>query len=226
MLFRSDAEIEKAARWAAFGRHWNAGQVCVSAKRLIVVDSVYEEFLSAYKGFVAELNPGDPMDPATTLAPLSSQRAADDLAAQVETAREEGATVEVIGKDVPAQGAFFRPTLLSDIPAGSGTAHTEFFGPVTQLYRVKDEAEAVRVANDSPYGLGGSVFSTDIDRAQRIARQIDTGMVYINQPTGVKADIPFGGVKNSGYGHELIDLGIKEFANQKVVVVSDIDGSF
>ena len=225
-LVLDDAEIEKAARWAAFGRHWNAGQVCVSSKRLIVVDSVYDQFLEAYKGFVNELTAGDPMDPETTLAPLSSQQAADDLAAQVEKAREEGTTVEFIGKEVPEEGAFFRPTLLTDIPAGSTTAHTEFFGPVTQLYRVKDEEEAIQVANDTPYGLGGSVFSTDVERAQRVARRIDTGMVYINQPTGVKADIPFGGVKNSGYGHELIDLGIKEFVNQKVVVVSDIDGSF
>lgn len=221
-----DADIEKAARWAAFGRHWNAGQVCVSSKRLIVVDSVAEEFMQAYRGHVAELIAGDPMDEATTLAPLSSQKAADDLAAQVEMARGEGVTVEAIGAEVPEQGAFFRPTLLTDIPAGSQTAHTEFFGPVTQLYRAKDEDDAVRIANDSPFGLGGSVFSEDIARAQTVARRIDTGMVYINQPTGVKADIPFGGVKNSGYGHELIDLGIKEFINQKVVVVSDIDGSF
>lgn len=221
-----DADIEKAARWAAFGRHWNAGQVCVSSKRLIVVDSVADEFMKAYRGHVEKLVAGDPMDPTTTLAPLSSQKAADNLAAQVEMAREEGVTVETIGAEVPEQGAFFRPTLLTDIPAGSKTAYTEFFGPVTQLYRVADENEAVTVANDSPFGLGGSVFSENIDRAQKVARRIDTGMVYINQPTGVKADIPFGGVKNSGYGHELIDLGIKEFINQKVVVVSDIDGSF
>lgn len=127
---------------------------------------------------------------------------------------------------MPEQGAFFRPTLLTNIPDDSKTAHTEFFGPVTQFYRAKDEDDAVRLANNTPYGLGGSVFSEDIERARKVARRIDTGMVYINQPTGVKADIPFGGVKNSGYGHELIDLGIKEFVNQKVVVVSDIDGSF
>lgn len=221
-----DAEISKAAKWAAFGRHWNAGQVCVSSKRIIVVDSVYDEFLAAYKAHVTEFVAGDPLDPATTLAPLSSQKAADDLGVQVEAARAEGVTVEIIGKEVPEQGAFYRPTLLTDIPAGSKTAHTEFFGPVSQVYRAKDEEDAIRIANDTPFGLGGSVFSTDIARAQAVARRIDTGMVFINQPTGVKADIPFGGVKNSGYGHELIDLGIKEFVNEKVVVVSDIDGSF
>lgn len=221
-----DAEVEKAAKWAAFGRHWNAGQVCVSSKRLIVVDAVYDRFLTEYRRHVAELVAGDPMDPSTTLAPLSSQQAADDLAVQVEKAKAEGATVEAIGAEVPEQGAFARPLLVTDIPEGSATLQTEFFGPVTQLYRAKDEEDAVRIANDTPFGLGGSVFSTDIERARKVARRIETGMVFINQPTGVKADVPFGGVKHSGYGHELIDLGIKEFVNQKVVVVSDIDGSF
>ncbi|MBC9803112.1 aldehyde dehydrogenase family protein, partial [Salmonella enterica subsp. enterica serovar Enteritidis] len=102
----------------------------------------------------------------------------------------------------------------------------EFFGPISSIYRAKDEEDAIRLANNTPYGLGGSVFSTDIDRAQQVARRIDTGMVFSNQPTGVKADIPFGGVKRSGYGHELIDLGIKEFVNEKVIVVTDIDGDF
>jgi succinate-semialdehyde dehydrogenase/glutarate-semialdehyde dehydrogenase len=175
---------------------------------------------------VAAVGAGEPREPAPTLAPLSSQQAADDLVKQVEKARSEGATVEVIGAEVPELGAFVRPLLVTDIPEGSETSQTEFFGPVTQLYRAKDEEDAVRIANDTPFGLGGSVFSTDIERARKVARRIDTGMVFINQPTGVKADVPFGGVKHSGYGHELIDLGIKEFVNQKVVVVSDIDGAF
>ena len=221
-----DAEVEKAAKWAAFGRHWNAGQVCVSSKRIIVVDAVYDRFLAEYKKHVAEFVAGDPMDPATTLAPLSSQTAADDVLKQVEAARAEGATVEAIGAEVPEQGAFVRPMLITNIPEGSETSQAEFFGPISQVYRAKDEDDAVRIANDTPFGLGGSVFSTDIERARKIARRIDTGMVFINQPTGVKADIPFGGVKRSGYGHELIDLGIKEFVNEKVVVVTDIDGSF
>lgn len=225
-LVLEDADLDKAAEWASFGRHWNAGQVCVSSKRIIVVDAVYDAFEAKYIEKVAALKAGDPLDPGTTLAPLSSQKAADDLAAQVEEARTEGASVQEIGAEVPSKGAFFRPTLLTDIPEGSKTSQTEFFGPVTQLYRAKDDADAVRIANDSPFGLGGSIFSEDVARAQGLARQLDTGMVYINQPTGVKADIPFGGVKNSGYGHELIDLGIKEFVNTKVVVVSDIDGAF
>lgn len=225
-LVLEDADIDKAVEWAAFGRHWNAGQVCVSSKRLIVVDAVYDEFEAKYIEKVAALKAGDPLDESTTLAPLSSQKAADDLAAQVEEARSEGVTVREIGAEVPSEGAFFRPTALTDIPLGGKASQTEFFGPVTQLYRAKDEDHAVEIANDSPFGLGGSVFSEDIRRAQELSRRLDTGMVFINQPTGVKADIPFGGVKNSGYGHELIDLGLKEFVNQKVVVISDIDGSF
>lgn len=221
-----DAEVEKAAEWAVFGRHWNGGQVCVSSKRLIVTEGVYHKFLDLYKAGVAKLVAGDPMDPATTLAPLSSQSAADEVQVKLDKAAAEGVTIEEIGAPVPQQGAFIRPTLLTDIPLDSVTAETEFFGPVTQLYKAKDADDAVRIANSSPFGLGGSVFSTDIHKAQEVARLLDTGMVYINQPTGVKADIPFGGVKRSGFGHELIDLGLKEFVNEKVVVVSDIDGSF
>lgn len=222
----SDAEVEKAARWAVFGRHWNAGQVCVSSKRIILEDSIYERFMAVYRQGVAALVAGDPMDPATQLAPLSSVAARDNLARQVEAAIAAGATAETLGKPVPSQGAFYQPTILTNITKDNPAFHTEFFGPVSSIHRVANEAEAIAIANDSPYGLGGSVFSTDIARAKRVAAKIETGMVYINQPTGVKADLPFGGVKNSGYGHELIDLGLTEFVNEKLVVVSDIDGAF
>ncbi len=222
----SDADVAQAAKWAVFGRHWNAGQVCVSSKRIIVEAPVYDEFLEHYRAGVAALQAGDPLDPATTLAPLSSAGARDGLAKQVEDAIAHGAKAETLGKPVPTQGAFYQPTLLTGITAENPAYRTEFFGPVSQVYRVADENEAIKLANDSPYGLGGSVFSQDTARARRVAAQLETGMVYINQPTGVKADIPFGGVKNSGYGHELIDLGLNEFVNEKVVVVTDINGSF
>ncbi|WP_024891002.1 NAD-dependent succinate-semialdehyde dehydrogenase [Luteimonas huabeiensis] len=221
----SDADVAQAAKWAVFGRHWNAGQVCVSSKRIIVEDAVYDEFLEHYRAGVAALRAGDPMDPATTLAPLSSRSARDGLARQVEEAVAHGAKAETLGT-VPEQGAFYPPTLLTGIAPDNPAYRTEFFGPVSQVYRVANEEEAIRLANDSPYGLGGSVFSQDIARARRVAAKLETGMVYINQPTGVKADIPFGGVKNSGYGHELIDLGLNEFVNEKVVVVTDIHGAF
>lgn len=221
-----DAEIEKAAKWAAFGRHWNGGQVCVSSKRIIVVDSVYDKFLEEYRKHVKAFVMGDPMDPATTLAPLSSQQALDVLKDQVAIAVSEGISIEEIDLTVPATGAFHKPLILTDIPDDSKTSQMEFFGPISSIFRAKDEADAIRLANNTPYGLGGSIFSTDIAKAEKLARQIETGMVYINQPTGAKADIPFGGVKLSGYGHELTDLGIKEFVNQKIIVVADIDGDF
>ncbi|PLS29851.1 NAD-dependent succinate-semialdehyde dehydrogenase [Bifidobacterium parmae] len=218
----SDADVDKAADWAVRGRNWNAGQVCVSSKRLIVVDEVYDRFLARYREGAAKLVAGDPNDPKTTLAPLSSAGAKRTLQRQVDEAVAQGAHVEYLA-DVPETGAFFPPTLLTDVSEDNDAFHTEFFGPVAQLYRAKDEDDAVRIANDSPFGLGGSVFSRDVRHAQQVARRLDTGMVAVNHPTIVAADIPFGGVKNSGYGHELIDLGLKEFVNQKVIAVGDID---
>ncbi|MDE7548723.1 NAD-dependent succinate-semialdehyde dehydrogenase [Acetobacter fabarum] len=220
-----DADLEKAVKWAVFGRHWNAGQVCVSSKRLIVADAIYDRFVELYKKGVAELKAGDPMDPATTLAPLSSQKAADDLRAQVDEACKLGAKAEVIGAPVPEKGAFFRPVLLTNLENNPARLW-EFFGPVTQLYRAKDTEDAIRIANDSPYGLGGSVFTQDTKLGVEVARRIYTGMVYINHPTMVKADLPFGGVARSGFGRELIGLGIKEFVNHKLIDVVDIDAPF
>ena len=222
----ADADLDKAVQWAVTGRHWNAGQVCCSSKRIIVLDEIYDAFLEKYKAGVAKLKAGDPLDPSTTLAPLSSQGAVDDLKKQVEQAVAHGAKAEVIGAEVPAKGAFFRPTLLSNVTDDNPAHYWEFFGPVSQVIRAKDEAEAIRIANDSPFGLGGSVFTRDIKHGVEVAQKISTGMVYINHPTGVAADLPFGGVRRSGYGRELVGLGIKEFVNHKLIAVTDIDGAF
>ncbi|MBH0009423.1 NAD-dependent succinate-semialdehyde dehydrogenase [Salinibacterium sp. SWN1162] len=221
-----DADMDKTVEWAVFGRHWNAGQVCVSAKRMIVVDAVFDEFLEKYRAGVAALKAGDPMDPTTALAPLSSQAAADKLAGQVKDAIAGGAKAETLGDPVPSTGAFYQPTILTEIDSKNPSYYQEFFGPVSIVIRVKDEAEAIAVANDSPFGLGGSVFTRDTVNGEKVARKIDTGMVYVNHPTMVKADIPFGGVKHSGYGHELTNLGIQEFVNKKVIDVVDINAAF
>jgi succinate-semialdehyde dehydrogenase/glutarate-semialdehyde dehydrogenase len=221
-----DADIDRTVGWAVFGRHWNAGQVCVSAKRMIVIDEVFDEFLEKYREGVAALRAGDPLDARTTLAPLSSQGAADKLALQVDQAVAGGAIAEKLGDPVPTTGAFFQPTILTGMDSKNPSYYEEFFGPVSIVIRVKDEAEAVAVANDSPFGLGGSVFTKDTERGERVARRIDTGMVYVNHPTMVKADIPFGGIKHSGYGHELTNLGIQEFINKKVIDVVDIAAAF
>ncbi|MCX2561482.1 NAD-dependent succinate-semialdehyde dehydrogenase [Acetobacter farinalis] len=221
-----DADLEKTVKWAVFGRHWNAGQVCVSSKRMIIVDSIYDEFLARYREGVAKLKMGDPMDPTTTLAPLSSQGAVDGLRKQVERAVKAGAKAEEIPLDQPNSGAFFRPVILTDVDENNPAMREEFFGPVSMLFRVKDEDDAVRIANDSPYGLGGSVFTRDEARGERVAKRIETGMVFVNHPTMVKADLPFGGVLRSGFGRELVGLGIKEFVNHKLIDVVDIDAPF
>ena len=221
-----DADLDKAVKWAVFGRHWNGGQVCCSSKRIIVHESIHDEFVRRYTEGVAQLKSGDPMEASTTLAPLSSQQAADDVRRWIDEAVAHGATATVIGAEVPRQGAFVRPVLLTGVKPGNPVYHHEFFGPVSMIFKVKDEDEAIRLANDSPFGLGGSVFTQDIERGKRVAAQISTGMVYINHPTAVKADLPFGGVRRSGYGRELIGLGLKEFVNHKLVGVTDIDGAF
>lgn len=221
-----DADLDKAVKWAVFGRHWNGGQVCCSSKRIIVHESIHDEFVRRYTEGVAQLKSGDPMEASTTLAPLSSQQAADDVRRWIDEAVAHGATATVIGAEVPRQGAFVRPVLLTGVKPGNPVYHHEFFGPVSMIFKVKDEDEAIRLANDSPFGLGGSVFTQDIERGKRVAAQISTGMVYINHPTAVKADLPFGGIRRSGYGRELIGLGLKEFVNHKLVGVTDIDGAF
>ncbi|MGO1316758.1 MAG: NAD-dependent succinate-semialdehyde dehydrogenase [Cellulomonadaceae bacterium] len=221
-----DAELDATVKWAVFGRHWNAGQVCVSSKRMIVVDAVYDEFLRRYTGGVAALRAGDPTDPATTLAPLSSAKAADDVRDQIAKAVAGGATATEVGPAVPTQGAFVQPTILPDLTPENPAYYQEFFGPVSLVFRAVDTDDAVRIANDSDFGLGGSVFTADVERGRQVAARIETGMVFVNHPTLVKADVPFGGVKRSGYGRELTDLGLKEFVNHKVIDVVDIDAGF
>ncbi|WP_417071255.1 NAD-dependent succinate-semialdehyde dehydrogenase [Niveibacterium terrae] len=222
----ADAELDKTVKWAVFGRHWNGGQVCVSSKRMIVVDAVYDEFLRRYTEGVAELRAGDPFDPATTLAPLSSQTAADEVREKIRQAVAHGAVATEVGPKIPTQGAFVQPTILTNVTADNPAYYWEFFGPVSMILRAKDEDDAVRIANDSPFGLGGSVFTADTRRGAKVAARISTGMVFVNHPTMVKADLPFGGVRRSGYGRELLGLGLKEFVNHKLIDVVDIDAPF
>ncbi|OYQ78803.1 succinate-semialdehyde dehydrogenase [Ignatzschineria sp. F8392] len=221
-----DADIDKTVAWGVFGRHWNAGQVCVSSKRMILDAKIYDEYLEKYTAGVAALKAGDPMDPETQLAPLSSQRAKDGLLKQIEEAVKHGAIATEVGPKVPEQGCFIQPTILTNVTPDNPAYYQEFFGPVSMIIKAEDEADAIRIANDSPFGLGGSVFTSDNERGRRVANQISTGMVFVNHPTMVKADLPFGGIRRSGYGRELIDLGLKEFVNIKLVDVVDIDAPF
>ncbi|MGI2112338.1 NAD-dependent succinate-semialdehyde dehydrogenase [Shewanella frigidimarina] len=222
----ADADMQKTIEWAVLGRHWNGGQVCVSSKRMIIVDEVYDRFLEGYIGGVANLKAGDPFEPSTTLAPLSSKAAADEIKDKIRQAVSYGATATEVGPIVPDSGNFVQPTILTDVAEDNPARYWEFFGPVSMLFRAKDEDDAVHIANDSPFGLGGSVFTANPIHGAEVAKRISTGMVFVNHPTMAKADLPFGGVKRSGYGRELVGLGIKEFVNHKLISIVDIDAPF
>lgn len=215
-----DADIAAAAKAGAEARLANAGQVCTGAKRFIVQKKVADAFIAAFTEGMQSAVMGDPMDGATTLGPLSSEDALEGLAKQVDAAVEHGAELLTGGKRADRKGYFYEPTILTGITSDNPAFHQEFFGPVAQLYIVEDDDAVVALANDSPYGLGGSIFSGDTDRARKLASRIETGMVFINTPTTSMPELPFGGVKRSGYGRELGDLGIKEFVNRKLVVVA------
>ena len=215
-----DADIAQALKHAVAGRMGNAGQACTASKRFIVVEAVADAFLDKFQAALSAFTPGDPLDTATKLAPLSSQAALDTLLGQVSDAVAHGAKLLMGGQRIAGQaGAFMQPTVLTDIDPQNPAYRQEFFGPVALFFRVPDEAAAVALANDSPFGLGGSVFTRDIERGRRVARQIDTGMVFINSAAMSAAELPFGGVKNSGYGRELSAAGILEFVNRKLVHV-------
>ncbi|NRT14651.1 succinate-semialdehyde dehydrogenase/glutarate-semialdehyde dehydrogenase [Flavobacterium sp. 28A] len=219
-IILADADIDKTVDLAIFGRMNNNGQSCVASKRFIAVEAIADEFLEKFTAKVAALKVGDPMDPSTDVGPLSSEEALQGLLEQVKKFEAAGATVVVGGKRASKEGAYMQPTLLTNLKRGEPTFYEELFGPVASFYKVKDELEAIDLANDSPFGLGGSIYTKDIKNAIKIADQIDSGMVFINSPTWTQADLPFGGTKRSGYGRELSEQGIQEFVNKKLIRVS------
>jgi succinate-semialdehyde dehydrogenase/glutarate-semialdehyde dehydrogenase len=215
-----DADIDQAIAGAGF-RLFLSGQTCVSPKRMIVVDPLYDEFLEKLTNAFSELQAGDPTDPNTTLAPLSSQAAADTLKQQIQSAVDAGATALPLGDPVPETGAFVQPTILTEIAPENPAYYDELFGPVFMVFRAPDIDTAIRLANDSLYGLAGTVWGRDTDRAFEVARRLDTGNVAINAGAiaGSMAQ-PFGGVKASGYGRELGPEGILEFVNIKGITLA------
>jgi len=215
-----DADLDNAVAQAFDGRMKNMGQSCTAAKRMIVLESVADEFLEKLTKKMSGLKVGNPADESTEIGPLSSEDAAKQLAEQVEDTVRAGAKAVIGGKRLDREGAFMEPTILTDIKPGMRAYHEELFGPVASFYRVKDENEAIKLANDSTFGLGGAVFSKDIARAEKVALQIETGMVFINEPTNSSPELPFGGTKRSGYGRELSSLGIEEFVNKKLIRIS------
>jgi succinate-semialdehyde dehydrogenase / glutarate-semialdehyde dehydrogenase len=216
-----DADMDVAIRSGVWGKMNNTGECCIAAKRYILDEKIADAFVERFKQEMDKLVPGDPMDPGTTLGPLSSEKALTLVQGQIDTAIRNGARILLGGRRIQRPGYYLEPTILTDVEAQNPAYYEEFFAPVALVFRVKDENEAIRLANDSPFGLGGSVITQDIERGKRVARQIETGMVFINQATWTAPELPFGGVKNSGFGRELSELGIGEFVNKKLIRVAE-----
>jgi len=214
-----DADLEKAIKIGCQARVNNSGQVCTAAKRFILHEKIADEFKAGMLKAFQELKIGDPFDLETTLAPLSSADALEKLTKQVDKAVAHGATVLTGGKPIEHAGNFYEPTILENISRDNPAWYEEFFGPVAQIYVAKDEDEIVSIANNSHYGLGGVIHSQDIERAKKLASRVETGMIWINWFTDTAPELPFGGIKNSGYGHELSIDGFREFTQKRLVVV-------
>jgi succinate-semialdehyde dehydrogenase / glutarate-semialdehyde dehydrogenase len=212
-----DADLELAATNAVKSRFLNAGQSCIAAKRFIVVESIADEFVARFKAGVEALQPGDPLMESTTLAPMARIDLRDELHQQVIDSIMKGAIAVTGCRPVPGEGAYYEASILDHVVPGTRAYHEEFFGPVALVIRAKDEADAVRIANDSPFGLAGSVWTRDSARGERIARQVQSGAVFVNGMVKSDPRLPFGGVKRSGYGRELSLHGIREFVNVKTI---------
>jgi succinate-semialdehyde dehydrogenase/glutarate-semialdehyde dehydrogenase len=210
-------DLDAVVEAAVGGRLENTGQACNAAKRFIVLDEYYDTFVEKFTSALTEVDPGDPHSPETTIGPLSSTAAADRLESQVQLALENGAKLAGGGG---REGNFFKTAVLTDIKPDNPAYTEEFFGPVAQVYRASSEEEAVRLANDTPYGLGSYVFTNDEQQALRVADQIEAGMVFINAVGAEGVELPFGGVKASGFGRELGRFGADEFVNKKLIRVA------
>ena len=217
-----DADLDKAVEWAVWSRLLNCGQGCVCAKRFIVVEPLYDRFVDGVKQSLAKRVIGDPMDKGTSLGPLSSERARTSLLDQIKRSVAAGATLVTGGTAVDRAGFYLEPAILADIDANNPAYKEEFFGPVFLMFRAADERAAITLANDTEFGLASAIFSRDVDRAHKLAEEIEAGMVFINHPAWTAPELPFGGVKLSGYGRELGELGIQEFVNKKLVRTQNV----
>jgi succinate-semialdehyde dehydrogenase/glutarate-semialdehyde dehydrogenase len=210
-------DLDTVVEAAVGGRLENTGQACNAAKRFIVVDDLYEQFTEKFTKALTEVEPGDPSKPDTTIGPLSSSGAAERLEQQLKQAIDGGAKLVAGGE---RDGNFFKTTVITDVKKDNPAYTEEFFGPVAQVYRVADEDEAVLVANDTPFGLGSYVFTTDPEQALRVADRIEAGMVFVNAVGAEGVELPFGGVKASGFGRELGRFGADEFVNKKLIRIA------
>ena len=211
------ADLEEAVSTAVTARMINNGQSCIAAKRFIVHTRIYDEFLKRFVARVAAMRVGDPMDEATELGPLATRAIRDDLDAQVKATITAGARLLTGGNALERDGYFYAPTVLADIPPNSPAAHDELFGPVASVFRARDLDDAIRLANGTSFGLGASAWTSDQSEQNRFVAEIESGLLFINGMVASDARLPFGGVKNSGFGRELGEFGIREFVNIKSV---------
>lgn len=216
----SSDDPRASARHAASTRFSNMGQACNSNKRMIVMDDIYDEFVDELVKVTAELVPGDPLDPKPGhYYPMSSENAAERLLQQLQDAQSNGAKLLVGGKQADGSGYYVAPAVLIDVTSDSSSYYEELFGPVATVFKVSSDEEALKLANDTPFGLGASVYSTDVARAEAFGEELEAGMVGVNAQAPETADVPFGGIKRSGYGRELGPLGIDEFVNKRLFYV-------
>ncbi|NKX54278.1 NAD-dependent succinate-semialdehyde dehydrogenase [Arthrobacter mobilis] len=219
VLDAADVKAAAAAAWET--RMENTGQACNSNKRMIVMEDIYDEFVAELARQAQNLKPGNPAEEAPgTFAPLSSRAAAEGLAEQLRDAVNKGATLHAGGRLVDGPGAYLEPAVLTGVTPEMRAWHEELFGPVAVVYKVSSDEEALKLANDTPYGLGGAVFSTDTERARALAERLEVGMTNVNG-VGEGADLPFGGVKRSGFGRELGPLGMDEFVNKRLLYIAE-----
>ncbi|WP_338331954.1 NAD-dependent succinate-semialdehyde dehydrogenase [Acetobacter sp. LMG 32666] len=212
-----DADLDVVVPRAAAARMGNNGQVCTAAKRMIVHHSLADEFISRLKTATQAFQYGDPLEQGVTHGPMSSETAMKHAISQVEKAVTHGAKLVCGGRQIAREGFFMQAAILTNITKDNPIYYEEIFGPVAAVYSVQSDEEAIALANDSPYGLGGSIHTNDEQRGYQLALKIDTGMVFINDITGTAPDLPFGGIKNSGFGRELSEFGIEEFLNRKLI---------
>ena len=218
-VIMASADLDGAVSTAVRARTINSGQSCIAAKRFIVADEIYERFRERFVEGMEGLRVGDPMWPETQIGPLATPRILESVEAQVQAAVGAGARVLTGGRRVGSVGNFYQPTVLSGVPRSCAVYREEIFGPVAMLFRVRDLDEAIRLANDTPFGLGASAWTRDPAEQQRLVAELECGSVFLNAMVASDPRLPFGGIKRSGYGRELSAAGMREFMNAKTVVV-------
>lgn len=219
-LILEDADLEKAVKMSVQGRIYNNGETCIAAKRFIAVEAVYDQFKDAFVKAMSELKLGNPNDENTQLGPMARKDLREKIHEQVTDSVNKGAKILCGGKPKEGDGYYYPATVLGNVKPGQPAYDDELFGPVASLIKAKDETDALRIANDSRFGLGGGIFSKDIERATKLAEtHFDTGMVFINSFGLAEPTMPFGGVKDSGYGREHGGFGMKEFVNVKSILI-------